>query len=97
MIFSQGEAKRDGRAMSEYRDRNFTINGYDVVIEHEAAHNFGAYSLQMPGCVAAGSTLDEVMLNMSEVITLYIEGLIEDGLPIPSPATPSTLSESLTY
>jgi predicted RNase H-like HicB family nuclease len=82
--------------MSEYRDRNFIINGYNVVIEQESAHNFGAYSPQLPGCVAAGSTLDEVVLNMSEVIPLYIEGLIEDGLPVPPPTKHSIQSEALT-
>ena len=83
--------------MSGYLDRKIMINGYDVVIEQKFTHNFGAFSSELPGCVAAGSTLEEVMLNMSEVITLYIEGLIEDGLPIPSPATLSMVSESLTH
>ncbi len=83
--------------MSEYNDRNIVISGYKVVVEQESAHNFGAYSLELPGCVAAGNTLDEVVHNMSEVIPLYIEGLIEDDLPVPPPVEPAISPKSLVH
>ena len=53
-----------------------------VVIE-KANGNFSAYSPDLPGCVATGSTHEEVTRNMHEAIELHIRGLLEDKLPIP--------------
>lgn len=53
-----------------------------VVIE-DAGENFSAYSPDLPGCVATGATRDETERHMYEAIQLHIEGLREDGLPIP--------------
>jgi predicted RNase H-like HicB family nuclease len=53
-----------------------------IVIE-QAGQNFSAYSPDLPGCVATGSTRDETERNMYEAIQMHIEGLTEDGLPIP--------------
>ena len=56
-----------------------------VVIE-KAAANYSAYSPDLPGCVATGETKEAVEANMQEAIRMHIEGLREDGLPIPEPA-----------
>lgn len=53
-----------------------------IVIEN-AGQNFSAYSPDLPGCVATGATHGETERNMYEAIQLHIEGLIEDGLPVP--------------
>jgi predicted RNase H-like HicB family nuclease len=53
-----------------------------VVIER-APGNFSAYSPDLPGCIATGGTREEVEANMYESIQMHIEGLREDGLPIP--------------
>jgi predicted RNase H-like HicB family nuclease len=53
-----------------------------VVIE-DAGENFSAYSPDLPGCVATGATREETEQHMYEAIQLHIEGLREDGLPIP--------------
>jgi predicted RNase H-like HicB family nuclease len=54
-----------------------------IVIE-SAGSNFSAYSPDLPGCVATGETREETEKNMYEAIQLHMEGLREDGLPIPS-------------
>jgi predicted RNase H-like HicB family nuclease len=54
-----------------------------IVIE-EAGQNFSAYSPDLPGCVATGDTREETERNMYEAIQMHIDGLREDGLPIPS-------------
>lgn len=54
-----------------------------IVIE-EAGDNFSAYSPDLPGCVATGATREETERNMYEALQLHIQGLVEDGLPIPS-------------
>ena len=59
---------------------------YAVVIE-KGAHNYSAYVPDLPGCVSTGRTLDEIAANIREAIELHLEGLREDGLPIPPPKT----------
>jgi predicted RNase H-like HicB family nuclease len=55
---------------------------YAMVIEKTAA-NYSAYVPDLPGCVATGATLEEVKYEIQAAIVFHIEGLLEDGLPIP--------------
>jgi predicted RNase H-like HicB family nuclease len=57
---------------------------YAVVIE-QAEGNYSAYVPDLPGCVATGANLEEVEIEIKEAIAFHIEGLKEDGLPIPPP------------
>ncbi|MBN2302980.1 MAG: type II toxin-antitoxin system HicB family antitoxin [Anaerolineae bacterium] len=41
----------------------------------------------LPGCISQGDTKEEALANIKEAIELMIEGLIEDGDPVP-PAHP---------
>ncbi|HUR80618.1 MAG TPA: type II toxin-antitoxin system HicB family antitoxin [Thermoanaerobaculia bacterium] len=54
-----------------------------LIIIEDAGENFSAYSPDLPGCVATGATREETERHMYEAIQMHIEGLIEDGLPIP--------------
>jgi predicted RNase H-like HicB family nuclease len=54
-----------------------------LVIIGRAGNNFSAYSPDLPGCVATGDTREEVEANMYEALQMHVEGLQEDGLPIP--------------
>lgn len=53
-----------------------------VVIE-KAKGNYSAYSPDLPGCIATGSTQEEAEQNMYEAIEMHMRGLMEDNLPIP--------------
>ncbi len=57
---------------------------YAVVIEN-AGRNYSAYVPDLPGCVSTGATVAETERNIREAIRFHIEGLHEDGLPIPEP------------
>ncbi len=59
---------------------------YAVVIE-KGESSYGAYVPDLPGCVAAGDTKEEVITLIQEAIEFHIEGLKEDGLPIPDPSS----------
>ncbi len=59
---------------------------YAVIIE-KSATGFGAFVPDLPGCVAVGETEDEVIQLIREAIEFHIDGLREDGEPIPPPAT----------
>jgi len=58
------------------------IHRFLIVIE-KAGKNYSAYSPDLPGCVATGSTREEAEERMHEAIELHVKGLIEDGLPLP--------------
>jgi predicted RNase H-like HicB family nuclease len=59
---------------------------YAIVIEN-AGKNFSAYVPDLPGCVATGATPEEVEREIREAIEFHIEGLREDGLPVPEPSS----------
>lgn len=56
-----------------------------VVIE-KAARNYSAYCPDLPGCIATGETCEEAESNMYEALRLHVEGMVEDGEPIPESA-----------
>lgn len=59
---------------------------YAIVIEN-AGGNYSAYVPDLPGCVASGATIEETELAIREAIELHLEGLREDGEPIPQPSS----------
>jgi len=59
---------------------------YAVVIE-QGETGFGAYVPDLPGCVAAAETRDEVVRLIQDAIEFHIAGLKEDGEPVPEPAS----------
>ena len=65
---------------------------YLVVIEPTGT-GYPAYSPDLPGCVSTGTTRAEVEDNMREAIELHLEGLREEGYPVPEPGTSSAYVE----
>ncbi|MFC1777445.1 type II toxin-antitoxin system HicB family antitoxin [Pseudomonadota bacterium] len=59
---------------------------YAVVIE-QAGSNFSAYVPDLPGCIATGATVKEVEYEIREAIRFHIDGMKQDGLPVPSPSS----------
>ena len=62
---------------------------YFVVIEKgEAAQSFGAYVPDLPGCVATGSTREQVRTRIRSAIAMHLEGMREDGIRPSRPSMP---------
>ncbi len=59
---------------------------YAIVIE-KGTSNYSAYVPDLPGCVATGATVGETESLLREAIELHLDGLREDGLPIPPPTS----------
>ncbi len=59
---------------------------YAVIVE-EGESGFGAHVPDLPGCIAAGETKEEVLELIQEAIEFHIEGLREGGQPIPEPSS----------
>jgi predicted RNase H-like HicB family nuclease len=59
---------------------------YAVVIE-KADGNYSAYVPDLPGCVAAGPTIEAIEQEIRGAIRFHIDGLKADGLPVPAPTS----------
>jgi predicted RNase H-like HicB family nuclease len=59
---------------------------YAIVIE-AGENNYSAYVPDLPGCVATGHAIDDVRENLRQAIRMHLEGMREDGEPIPHPST----------
>lgn len=55
-----------------------------MVIE-KAGNNYSAYVPDLSGCIATGTTVKEIEAEIRDAIRFHIEGLKEDGLPVPQP------------
>lgn len=58
---------------------------YAIVIE-KAPNNFAAYVPDLPGCIATGATVKEVEREITAAIRFHLEGMRQDGTPIPEPS-----------
>ena len=59
---------------------------YAIIIEQDGAR-CSAYVADLPGCIAAGDTVQEVSKLIAEAIQMHIEGMREDGDPVPEPTS----------
>jgi len=62
------------------------MSAYLALIHKDAGSDYGVSFPDFPGCVTAGSTLDEARANAAEALLFHIEGMVEDSeaLPVPS-------------
>jgi len=65
---------------------------YLVVVE-KGPSSYGAHVPDLPGCIAAGETKEEVLSLIREAIEFHIESLKQEGQPIPGPVSMSELVE----
>ncbi len=59
---------------------------YAIVIE-KAEGNYSAYVPDLPGCVATGATPERAETQIREAIEFHLEGLRQDGAPLPPPVS----------
>ncbi len=57
---------------------------YTVIIEKGRESGYIAYAPALKGCVSQGKTKQEALSNLKEAIEVYVEALLEDGLPVPT-------------
>ena len=58
-----------------------------VVVVEKGETSFGAYVPDLPGCIAAAETREEVIRLIHEAIEFHVEGLRDDGQTIPEPSS----------
>lgn len=67
------------------------MSQYIGLIHKEADSDYGVSFPDFPGCITAGSTLDEARAMAEEALSFHIEGMIEDGEAIPEPSSLETV------
>lgn len=65
---------------------------YTVILE-QGTSGWGAHVPDLPGCIAGGSTRDEVLALIKEAIEEHIADLKERGMPVPSPVSEGEVVE----
>lgn len=60
---------------------------FPVVLLKDKDSDYGVIVPDLPGCYSAGSTIDEALAMAQEAIELHLEGLAEEGMPVPGPGT----------
>lgn len=59
---------------------------YTVIFE-KGPSSWGAYVPDLPGVISVGSSREEVEQLIHQAVELHIEGLADEGLPIPPPSS----------
>jgi predicted RNase H-like HicB family nuclease len=66
-------------------------NTYIALIHKEADSDYGASFPDLPGCVTAASTIDEVLTTAREALALHVEDMLENGEEIPVSTPPDKI------
>ncbi len=66
-----------------------------VVVFERMPNNYGAYVPDLPGCISTGKTWDEIQSMIREAIAFHVEGMEEQGEPLPE--TPMSLEEAMAH
>jgi predicted RNase H-like HicB family nuclease len=76
--------------MSDYTEQ---AKRYLILIEGGPPSNYSAWSPDLPGCAATGDTLEDVEREMRAAIAFHLEGLAQEGDPVPEPSGPGVYLE----
>lgn len=56
-----------------------------IAFIHGDDAGYGISFPDFPGCISTGTTTEDVIRHGAEALAFHIEGMVEDGLPIPRP------------
>ncbi len=71
------------------------MSSYIALIHRDAGSDYGVSFPDFPGCVTAGATIEEAKAMAVEALEFRIDGMIEDGEPIPVPTDPAAAAVDL--
>ncbi len=64
---------------------------YIALIHKDAGSDYGVSFPDLPGCITAGSTLDEARSLAEDVLTIHVKGMTQDGEAVPEPSSLETV------
>ena len=68
------------------------MNGYAVIVEKADDGVYGAWSPELPGCVATGASYEQCVTDMRDAVKFHLDGMREDGLAVPPPRAVGVLT-----
>ena len=70
---------------------------YIAVVHKDPKSDFGVSFPDFPGCITAGTSIDEAKDMADDALSLHVKGLLEDGEDIPSPSRLEDIMENPEY
>jgi len=70
---------------------------YIAVVHKDPKSDFGVSFADFPGCITAGSTIDEAKDMAHGALSLHIKGMLEDGENIPTPSKLEDIMDDPDY
>ena len=70
---------------------------YIAVVHKDAKSDFGISFPDFPGCITAGSSIDEAKDMAHDALSLHIKGMMEDGENIPAPSKLEDIMDDPDY
>jgi predicted RNase H-like HicB family nuclease len=64
-----------------------TMASYSAILRKDPSSDYGVDFPDFPGCITAGSTLDEARVMAAEALDFHVDGMLEDDADIPVPST----------
>ena len=70
---------------------------YIAVVHKDPKSDFGVSFPDFPGCITAGSSIDEAKDMAHDALSLHIKGMMEDGENIPTPSKLEDIMDDPDY
>jgi len=70
---------------------------YIAIVHKDPRSDFGVSFPDFPGCITAGSTIDEAKDMAHDALSLHIKGMLEDGDNIPVPSKLEDIMDDSDY
>jgi predicted RNase H-like HicB family nuclease len=65
------------------------LSVYPAIISKHEGTDYGVVFPDFPGCITTGETIREAAEMAIEALALHVEGMVEDGEPLPEPSAPN--------
>ena len=73
------------------------MSSYMALLRRDPGSDYGVEFPDFPGCVTAGTDLEDARHMAVEALALHVEGLVEDGEPLPEPSSLDAIMEDPEY
>jgi predicted RNase H-like HicB family nuclease len=70
---------------------------YIGIIHKDPDSDYGVSFPDFPGCITAGTDIEEARRRAQEALEFHIEGMIEDGAIIPEPSSFETIMQDTDF
>ena len=66
-----------------------------LIVQDGAQDSFGVVFPDLPGCASVGNNIQHAAEMVAEALSLHIEGMVEENIPLPAPSAPGVIPDWL--